>query len=538
MKPKRFIFFIIILVFLSSSLTLSANPEFDKNTRTRLIDHIEGQLVVCIEDRNVFSAQSTNNSIPDAISIMKLNGFNVVDSLDNDIYTHHHTQNYTFSIQNYDSHFNYDNLLNYDKSFKIQSYDGHFKEKILQNIGNVMLVEYPDKYQSIETAIKNLEKILTENHYNVKYIEPNYILKALAEDTTSMHSYQKWYLNMINIPDAWNISTGHEDVKIAVLDSGIDYNHESLKNLVNTDLAKTYIGNGIMDEGAHGTHVASVIASYGKISGVMKKATIIPIKVLNKDGLGSSYDIQKAILYASGINADVINMSFGGEFFSRGLNAACEFAFSNGSILVSATGNDNKGEVMYPAAYDTVIAVGAVDMNMNKADFSSYGDKIDIVAPGTFIYGAIPGNKYAHFSGTSSSAPQVSAVAGLIRSLDKDISPEDVRRILTETARDLGNKNYFGHGLLDAHAALLAVKNTDDTNPHSYTLGDVNRDGSINSADLTLISRYILEVIDDFPSIEGKNAADINNDGEINSFDYTLLQMHILEIIDIYSLKK
>lgn len=494
-------------------------------TQNRPVDYIKGQLVVCIENKYDFYIQSMDNPKPDAVSIMKLNGFNVIDSLENDIHNHFRTQNNTFSIQNY------------DKSFKIQSYDEHFKEEIIQNIGNVMLIEYPDEYQSVETAAESLEKLLTENNCNVKYIEPNYILKALAEDTTSMHSYQKWYYNMINLPDAWEITTGSEDVKIAVLDTGIDYNHESLKDLVNLELSKTYVGDSVMDDGSHGTHVAGVIASYGKISGVMKKATIIPIKVLNKDGLGSSYDIQKAILYASGINADVINMSFGGEFFSRGLNYACEYAFSNGSVLVSATGNDGKAETMYPAGYDTVIAVGAVDMNKERADFSNYGDKLDIVAPGTFIYSTIPGNKYAHFSGTSSAAPQVSAVAGLLRSLDKDISPDDVRKILTETSQNIGDKYHTGHGLLDAHAALLSADSTGNTDPGTYVLGDVNGDNQIDSIDLSLISRYILEIIYEFPLKEGKNAADINSDGIINSFDYSLLKRHLLEIIDIHSLQ-
>ncbi|HHX17974.1 MAG TPA: glycoside hydrolase, partial [Clostridium sp.] len=107
---------------------------------------------------------------------------------------------------------------------------------------------------------------------------------------------------------------------------------------------------------------------------------------------------------------------------------------------------------------------------------------------------------------------------------------------LSETSQDLGDEYYFGNGLLDAHAALQAVKSLTDTTPYSYVLGDVNGDSYINSADLTLISRYILEVIDEFPSLEGENAADINNDGIINSFDYSLLKKHLLEIIDIYSM--
>lgn len=514
MKPKNFIFIMIILVFFSSGFTLSSNSNFNETTEAEIIHHIEGQLIVCIENNNEFSIQSINSPKLDAISTMELNGFYVIDSFYNNTYIHHQTQNYAFSIESYDSS----------------------KEQIPQNIDHVMLIEYSDKYQCVETAIKNLEKLLTENHYNVKFIEPNYILKAFKEDTTSMHRNQRWYYNMINIPNAWNITTGSEDIKIAVLDTGIDYNHESLKNLVNTDLAKTYIGDSVMDDGNHGTHVAGIIASYGSISGIMKKATIIPIKVLDKNGVGSSFDIQKAILYASSINADVINMSFGGPYFSRGINSACDFAFSNGSVLVSATGNDGKDEIMYPAGYNTVIAVGAVNEYKERANFSNYGEKLDIVAPGTFIYSAIPGNKYAFFSGTSNAAPQVSAVAGLIKSLDKDMSPADIHKILSETSQDLGDEYYFGNGLLDAHAALQAVKSLTDTTPYSYVLGDVNGDNLINSADLTLISRYILEVIDEFPSPEGENAADINNDGIINSFDYSLLTKHLLEIIDIYSM--
>ncbi|MDQ2086818.1 S8 family serine peptidase [Herbivorax sp. ANBcel31] len=508
MKVKKLTFIIVILIFSSFSFASASDSNINQITKEELTEYIEGQLIVSLENKYDFSIQSTRNSTSDPFSTMELNGFNVIDSLFNDLYT-----NYEF------------------QSFSIQNQKNNLEEQLMEYIGDISLVEYPDKYDCIETAITSLENILIENGFNVNYIEPNYTVKSFEDDTTSMHINQRWYYNMINIPDAWNITTGSKDIKIAVLDTGIDYTHQSLEEIVDTELGRTYVGNDMMDDAGHGTHIAGTIASYGNISGIMKEATLIPIKVLDEDGLGSSFDVQRGIFYASSINADVINMSFGGEYYSRGIRDACNYAYSRDSVLVSATGNEGVSDFMYPASYDSVIAVGAIDANKERPNFSNYGEKLELVAPGTFIYSTIPENNYTHDSGTSIAAPQVSAIAGLMRSLDKDISSYDIRNILIETAQDIGEKYYFGYGIVDAHAALLAVNDSFEE-PVEKIKGDVNGDNVIDSTDLTLMGRYILEIIDEFPHPEGKNAADINDDGVINSSDYVLLTKYLLEIID------
>ncbi len=328
-----------------------------------------------------------------------------------------------------------------------------FRDEAVKTMGDTYLVSYDAaKYGDVTEASLAIAEDLQSQGFEVNYVEPNYVVKAFG-----MHANQAWHYNMIKAPQAWTISNGSAAVKIAVLDTGIDNTHPNLTNFVNMSLAKSFVGGTTMDVQKHGTHVAGTIASYGNVSGVMQNASLIPVKVLGDDGTGSTYGIQQGVLYAASIKADVINMSLGGGNYSKGMFDACTTAVNAGVVVIAAAGNNGSGTISYPAAYTNVIAVGAVDSNKQRADFSQYGTGLEVMAPGVGIYSTVPGGAYDSYDGTSMATPHVVGVAGLIRSVNKDLTSAQVREILKNTAVNAGPANEYGYGIVDAYAAVQAA---------------------------------------------------------------------------------
>jgi subtilisin len=251
-----------------------------------------------------------------------------------------------------------------------------------------------------------------------------------------------------------------------VVDTGVDYNHEDLKNNIWTN-TKEIAGNGIDDDGngyvddiqgwnfannnnnildknGHGTHVSGTIAgqrnNYG-VTGIAYDAKIMPVKVLNNSGSGSYSAIANGIYYAVNNGANVINLSLGGNFSNRSLQTAIEYASSKGVIVVMAAGNDGGSQPDYPARYakNLGIAVGAVDKNNSLADFSNRAGTNQlayVTAPGVNVYSTVPNNQYAAYNGTSMATPHVAGVVALMLSANRNLTPEQVRQIITETAEN------------------------------------------------------------------------------------------------------
>jgi hypothetical protein len=268
----------------------------------------------------------------------------------------------------------------------------------------------------------------------------------------------------IDAPEAWDIITGTTDVMVAVIDTGVDYTHQDLNDgRVITDTDKDYVNNDddAMDDHSHGTHVAGTIAAETNngvgVAGVMWQAQILPLKVLNSRGSGSSSDVASAIRYAADQGADVINMSLGSSSCSQTIADAVNYAyFDKGVVIVAAAGNSG-GSIGYPAKLDPVIAVGATDHNDHKAYFSSYGDELDVVAPGVTIFSTVPNNGYDAFSGTSMASPHVAGVAGLLLAQRPTLTNTHVIEILHQSADDLGQSGfdcYYGYGRVNAYQAL------------------------------------------------------------------------------------
>lgn len=295
---------------------------------------------------------------------------------------------------------------------------------------------------------------------NVRYVEKNKLVHALYVPNDSFYEKQ-WNLKRINMEKAWNLEKGSENVTLAILDTGINYQHEDLPYISGFDFVNN--DSDPMDDNGHGTAVAGVAAAAidnGKGIAGIANVSILALKVLNESGLGTTWNVSKAITYAANHSADVISMSFGGDR-SGIMKDACSYAWNKSAILFAASGNENSS-VIYPAAYTSVVAVGATDKSDEKANYSNFGPELEIVAPGNSIpTTSLDG--YTYFSGTSASTPHASAVAALIKSRYPQLSNEDIRERLRNTAVDLGKEgkdDYYGYGLVNAYAALKSIFDT------------------------------------------------------------------------------
>lgn len=314
--------------------------------------------------------------------------------------------------------------------------------------------------------------------WNIEYAEPHFLyltndikkLEAPNSNTVmkpndSLYSRYQWNLPQIETEAGWNVNKGSENVTVAVVDTGVDINHPDLKDQIVSGYNVVQPGEKPLDDVGHGTHVAGVIGAVVNnnlgIAGMSWYNRVMPVKVLDQSGAGSTYAVAQGIIWATDHGAKVINMSLGNYADAQFLHDAIKYAFDHDVVLIAASGNDNTERPGYPAAYPEVLAVAAVDEKKAKASFSNYGDYIDVAAPGVSIASTYPSNQYAALSGTSMASPHVTALAALIRSANPDLKNTDVMRIIKETAMDLGtsgNDKYFGSGLIDVASALKAAQ--------------------------------------------------------------------------------
>jgi len=222
-----------------------------------------------------------------------------------------------------------------------------------------------------------------------------------------------WNLDMVGAYKAHSNSSG-KGAKIAIIDTGVDYNHDELKKNFTHNKGYDFVknDNNPMDEAGHGTHVAGTAA--GKDCGVAPDATLYSIRVLDENGSGSDADVAAGIEWAVANNMHIANMSLGGPSASAALEEMCTVASQNGLLLVAAAGNDEYGP-NYPAAFgDYVIAVAAVNSEKKHAYFSNIWETNDISAPGVNIYSALLGGGYTSLSGTSMATPHVAGAFAII----------------------------------------------------------------------------------------------------------------------------
>ncbi len=293
-----------------------------------------------------------------------------------------------------------------------------------------------------------------KEHPQVAYIEDDTIMHAVAQDTP-------WGVNKIDAPTAWGTSRG-AGVHVAILDTGIDYDHPDLDD--NIDGGVYFVG--LTNDGStnplhwndvysHGTHCAGTVAAEDNtigVIGVAPEARLHGVKVLNDSGNGSTSDVVQGIEWCVDNNIDVASMSFSGDS-TASMQSACNAANSAGVLLVASAGNGYGSAVGYPAAYNSVIAVSATDSSDVIAGLSSKGPQVELAAPGVNVISTVPGGTYASKQGTSMACPHVSGVAALV--IAAGIT--DVRTQLQITAVDLGAPGkdiYYGYGRVDAAAAV------------------------------------------------------------------------------------
>ncbi len=290
------------------------------------------------------------------------------------------------------------------------------------------------------------------------------------------YSYQ-WHMTRIGMEKAWELSQG-EGVVVAIIDTGVK---QSLEDLSNTNFTTGYDfvndDNDPTDDEGHGSHVCGTIAQSTNngvgVTGIAYKATIMPVKVLDRRGSGSYDDIADGIYYAVDHGADIINMSLGGSTDLQVLEDAVNYAWEHGVVVVCAAGNENTSEPSYPAAYENAISVAATTSIDTRASYSNYGSTIDIAAPGgdsgdnngdgyddmilQNTFGS-SGDGYYFYAGTSMASPHVAGVAALVKAANPSLTNVQIRQILESTVEDLGDTGwdqYFGYGLVDAYAAVL-----------------------------------------------------------------------------------
>jgi subtilisin family serine protease len=347
----------------------------------------------------------------------------------------------------------------------------------------------------------------------------------------------QWGLAKIHAPEAWRIVTGTANVVIAILDSGVYPQHPDLAAKLWTNpgeisangldddsngkiddihgwhfFHRYYNGEyyaeenaDIRDDYGHGTHVAGIAAAAANngigVAGVAWGAPIMVIKVLDQYGNGWYSDVAAGIIYAADNGARVINLSLGGAPDSETLRAAVDYALSKNGLVIAAAGNTG-GTVLYPAAYDPVLAVAAIDANDQRANFSNYGPQIDLTAPGVNIYSTWYLGNYFTKTGTSMAAPHVAGTAALVWARRPALRAGEVISQLVKTADDIGELGadpYTGWGRINAYRAVSELEPLPDLWVHlsgpqfihsgesfSYTLAYGNHGASAVSVTLLL----------------------------------------------------
>jgi thermitase len=309
--------------------------------------------------------------------------------------------------------------------------------------------------------------------WDVAYMEPHY-LYLTNENTPSptinapndlLYSKYQWNLPIIETEVGWGVGKGSENVIVAVVDTGADLNHPDLKGRLQTGHNVINPDSSPMDDVGHGTHVAGIISALVNngegVAGMTWYNPVMPVKVLDENGAGNTYNVAQGIIWAADHGAKVINMSLGNYADANFLHDAIKYAFNKDIVLIAASGNDNSEEPGFPAAYPEVLAVAASDNAKKKATFSNFGDYIGVTAPGVNIPSTYPHNQYAALSGTSMASPHVTALAALIRSTNPKLKNTEVMEIIRKTAEDLGTPGkdkYFGYGQIDVNRALQAAE--------------------------------------------------------------------------------
>ncbi|MBL0174242.1 MAG: S8 family serine peptidase [Ignavibacteria bacterium] len=393
----------------------------------------------------------------------------------------------------------------------------------------------------------------------VEYVEPEHVLRVDVVPNDSAYTSQ-WGMKRIGMEKAWDRTRGSADVLLGVIDTGIDYFHPDLRTQTWINAAEdgnrnggfepwasSELRNGVagdfdgidndgngfvddvigydfvdqpgegnaaggdyrdpdadpLDEMGHGSSVSGIIGAATDntrgVAGIAHGCRMMTLRAFDARGVGAEGDVARCIAYAIDNGAVIINMSFGDTQYSRVLRDMVRYAFGRGVTMVASAGNSGNAVLHYPSAYDETISVSASAANDNLAGFSNYGATVDIAAPGQDVVTTERDGRYGSFNGTSASAPFVTGVAALVKSLHPAFGPEEIRGVLIASAADLGAQGWddrFGAGLLDASRAVLmeqptVVKIIEPKTDQMFTGGTITVTGTAASP---LMTGFTLEV--------------------------------------------
>lgn len=366
-------------------------------------------------------------------------------------------------------------------------------EATASTAGSRLVLLRPAAGESVDDAVARLRADAA-----VEYAEPDVVVSAIASVTPNDGYYAgyQWNLPQLNLPAAWGTTTGSATVIIAVVDTGVDGTHPDLSGKITTGANAGYnfvAGNtNTADDNSHGTFVAGIAAANSNngtgMAGVCWSCKIMPVKVLDASGSGSSFNVASGIDWAVAHGANVINLSLGSPGGIAALQTAVDNAWNAGAVVVAASGNDN-GPVLFPAAYANAIAVGSNNPSGARSSFSNLGPELDVMAPGSGTEGA-PGEftndilstlctcstfagGYGTGHGTSFAAPHVAGVVGLMIAAGMT-DKATITSKLKSTATDIGVAGFdssTGYGRVNAAAA---VGGTDTSGPTANITSPAN----------------------------------------------------------------
>lgn len=347
-------------------------------------------------------------------------------------------------------------------------------------------------------SVEEMVYVLSQNP-DVEYAEPNYKMYIAVTPNDTLFAYQYALSNRgqeigsggpqgtqgadIKATSGWEETKGEEEIIIAIIDTGVDFTHPDIDDKIeSTGYDFINDDSDATDDNWHGTHVAGVAAAETNnsegIAGVAWNCKVLPIKVLDENGEGDYSDAVEGITWAADHDADVINLSFGGDAPSSALEDALEYAYEKNIVVVAAAGNDG-GAVLYPAAYDDYcLAVAATNYNDERVTYSNsggvwesnYGPEVDIAAPGQRILSLVPswlfGPDYLPYAwgfGTSAAAPHVAGLAALIKSIKPHLTVDQIMSVIRYSADDVnsvsypGKDNFIGYGRINMRKALVPI---------------------------------------------------------------------------------
>ncbi|MFD1929318.1 S8 family serine peptidase [Sporosarcina siberiensis] len=353
-----------------------------------------------------------------------------------------------------------------------------FKERINYELLNNEEIEIHhtfSNYNAVAITVTEEVKQQLRQHHTVKTIEPDSVI------STNMQIVD-WGFTEVNASESHKLGFTGKGIKIGIIDSGIDKNHPDLEVAGGI----SFIGSPTDyhdDDNGHGTHVAGIIAArdndFGTI-GIAPEVELYAIKAMGNDGLGNNSDVIQGIEWAVANNLDIINLSITTQQKSIIMELAINNAYEHGLLIVGAAGNQlidfiEPVDVLYPARFPAVIAVGAINKNGDKSDFSYYGNSLEFVAPGEEVFSTYIQNPtkkpYATSSGTSMAAPFVTGIAALYKEAYPLLNNKQIRSLMQKDAMDLGalgKDSQFGYGLVQAPKSVVEIA-FPDLEPNSWS---------------------------------------------------------------------